>query len=241
MKIEDFKKKFKNNDKLAIVGTASTWKEAPYDSDDYDIWGLNGLHGFFGTPDSPAKASDFDLWFNIHDIEGVRKQETHMAFLNSGKVPVVMKEHYSEVPKSIKYPWQQILNRYRHYHESTFSWLVCLAMEMGYKQIDWYGTHLSSEDEYRNQRPNLEYYIGLAEGRGIKIDIPSDADILQSRILYAVEEKGDLEKKFDNEIEGLRERAQGIKNQRDQLSMQLERYKGAIDRDKYWRRILTGK
>jgi hypothetical protein len=38
--------------------------------------------------------------------------------------------------------------------------------------------------EYARQRPSVEYWIGIAEGKGIKVIIPPQSDILKSSCIY---------------------------------------------------------
>jgi hypothetical protein len=45
-------------------------------------------------------------------------------------------------------------------------------------KIGIWGVDLHCESEYAYQRPNLEYLIGLARGRGIKVFIPPHSALL---------------------------------------------------------------
>ena len=48
--------------------------------------------------------------------------------------------------------------------------MVCLAMLRGYPYMELYGVDLCIEDfEYFWQRPNMEYWIGFARGKGHEV------------------------------------------------------------------------
>ena len=62
-------------------------------------------------------------------------------------------------------------------------------MHQGYKTIGLCGVDIAldgvtGETEYAHQRPSVEYYIGLAEGRGIEIVIPEVSELLRCGYLY---------------------------------------------------------
>lgn len=48
--------------------------------------------------------------------------------------------------------------------------------------------------EYREQRPSCEYFIGIAEGAGIKVVLPPGSDLLKSSHWYGFDEGGHRQK-----------------------------------------------
>ena len=235
MEIKHLIEKHKHNDKLCIIGTANSWDKAPYNDESFDFWGLNGLHGF---TDQAGLSPRFTMWFQIHKKDRVWEQPHHLSWLKNCPLPIIMQDHYKEIPTSIRYPKEEIQEKYRPYFESSFAWMFTLAMEMGYKEIQVFGVHVSAESEYVLQRPNVEYLLGLAEGKGIKIYVPPEADILQSRIIYGYQDKKGVLEKIDHEIEQLEKRKNEIAQKKQQLALFEAKLEGALERDKYYRRIL---
>lgn len=235
MEIKQLIEQHKHRDKLVIVGTANTWNKAPYKDESFDFWGLNGLHGF---TDQAGVSPRFQMWFQIHKKERVFEQKQHLAWLKSCPLPILMQDHYEEIPSSIKYPKDEIMERYRNYFESTFSWMFTLAMEMGYEEIQVFGVHVSADSEYVLQRPNVEYLLGLAEGRGISVYVPPEADILQSRVIYGYQDKKGIYEKIDHEIAELEKRKAEVSQKKQQLAMFEAKLEGALERDKYYKRVL---
>lgn len=235
MQIEKIRENFKKNDKLCIVGTASTWDKAPYGEDNYDFWGLNGLHAY---TDSIEVTDEFTMWFQMHKPDRVLEQKKHFEWLQTVPFPVMMQRVFDEIPTSLNYPKNEIVSKYRPYFESSFAWMFSLAIELGYDRIEIYGVHVSSESEYALQRPNAEYYLGIAEGRGIEVYIPPEADMLKSRLIYGYEDKTELHQKIDHEIEQLEKRNKQVINQMDRLEKIKYKLEGALERDKYYKRVL---
>jgi hypothetical protein len=50
---------------------------------------------------------------------------------------------------------------------------LAAAIYQGYKRIEIYGVELSSNTEYHYQQGNFKYWLGVAAGRGIEVDIHS--------------------------------------------------------------------
>ena len=52
------------------------------------------------------------------------------------------------------------------------------------------GIDLAQTSEYAWQRPSVEYWIGIARGAGIEVDIPECSDILKTGEMYAYQSHG---------------------------------------------------
>lgn len=71
-----------------------------------------------------------------------------------------------------QYPLQDVISYIGlDWFASTISYMLALAITKKPNEIDIYGVHMEAEDEYVFQRSNLCWLIGLAEGRGIKINV----------------------------------------------------------------------
>lgn len=170
--------------RLAIVGFAPTWNMAPYDDLEVDIWACNEFY--------MLKPKRFDVLFDLHgrhELETKMRSKDHITWLQNSKIPIFMREHFKDIPNSIPYPRKMILEKYRKYFTNTISWQLALAIDMGYKEIGIYGVNMATEDEYVSQRPSVEYFIGIAEGKGIKVIIPDESDMCKSWFDYGFEDE----------------------------------------------------
>lgn len=76
------------------------------------------------------------------------------------------------------------------------------------------------------QRPSCEYWLGVAEGRGIKVTVAPRADLLRCAFLYGSEDGSDFSQKMRARQLELQGRAAEAAGQADQLRAQLEQVVG---------------
>jgi hypothetical protein len=94
---------------------------------------------------------------------------------------VYMQQHWHDIPGSVPYPldavretvfkdfprWDQ-----DDWYNSSPAYMIALAVHMGAEEIGLWGVDVLDESEYQYERPCLEFLIGLAVGRGIKVTLP---------------------------------------------------------------------
>lgn len=207
--------------RLAIIGTAPSWRQCPFDDLSLEIASLNDAYSL-GIP----RAS---LWFDMHPLHqmvmrprdkpmtpadapvgGYLRPDGHLQWLASQKIPVFLNQARPDWPHSVTFPraeleaqfadiwpWrrtaQGVVEKGPNYQASTPAWMLLWAIANGYTEIHIYGIHLATEWEYLKQRPNLEFLIGYARGRGIQIVLPADVPICQGAHAYAYDLKPDLD------------------------------------------------
>jgi len=132
-----------------------------------------------------------DRIFDLHSKHVWQKKKHWMkdyqGFLEKCPVPVYMQEHYKSVPQSIRYPKERVLSEFRRYITSQTGWMIALALTEGVTHLGFYGIHYAHEDERGWQLACAEYWIGLAEGRGVQIAIPPGSPLLRNPRLYGYE------------------------------------------------------
>jgi hypothetical protein len=185
--------------KIAIVGKAPSSRAlAPYQDDQWEIWGLSDLA--LNTGDCPR----WDRWFELHDLESgfSRWNEPYKKWLGSehGK-PIYTQELASQIPCSVVYPRQEIkrafgplvrneLGEPSHYYTNSVAWMLALAIHEGASEVGLWGVDMAQHgeglrSEYAHQRPSCEYWIGVAAGRGISVTIHSNSDLCKTAFDYA--------------------------------------------------------
>ena len=173
--------------KIAVVGTAlETFHDAPYNDPEWEIWGM----GFF------QRYPQVDVMFEQHYREFWLKynapEKVYIDSLNGLGVPILMNKHYDEIPLSIEYPLEEMLQKVtagKKYFCSSVSYMLALAIAKQPEEIGIWGVSLVGEHlEYVHQKANAEYLIGVAEGRGIKVFIPEKSPICKSTHLYGYED-----------------------------------------------------
>ena len=227
--------------RLAIVGFADSKKDAPYDDPTWEIWGLNDLHN---------SIKRFTRWFDIHTVDNINEDvklgrsppdRCGIGGLARLNVPVYMQLKDPNVPNSIEYPLQEILETFKNltgkrYFTNSISYMIAYALWEGivsgrqWDEIQIYGVDMAVGPEYIAQRPSCEYWIGVGEGMGVKMYIPPASDLNKCTFLYGWETKiqNVWETKIDESINGMTDRLNQITNAVMANQRQQFQYEGAI-------------
>ncbi len=128
--------------------------------------------------------------------------------------------------------------------------MVALAIIENATDIALFGVDMAQSDptvgqngEYEHQRPSCEFFCGFAAGRGCKVWVPKESDLLKCPRLYAFEsDNGDNAIKNKARKKELKDqlalaRANKAKLEQDARDWQLREHvlMGAIDDNDYWR------
>ncbi len=173
-------------DRLAIVGFApSSMNDAPFKDESVEIWGVNEL--YIAVP-------RVTRLFEIHEYKHLTakaRNPNHLKWLQETKIPVYMRQVFEDIPQSIEFPYREIIRECgTDYFTNSISWLIGFALlHRGFKRIELYGIDMARSEEYESQRPSVEFFIGLARGRGIEIINPPQSDIMMSSTLYGIEDE----------------------------------------------------
>ena len=184
---------------VVLVGThpatagLTPWSEPGID----EIWALNDCHELpFMHMESVTG------WYQMHQPWrflrvkpgknwGNRVVMDHAGWLQKEhNFPIWMQRKYEMVPNSETYPLREVCEEFlkgklgrgggymRKYFTTTFSFCIPLAIMRGAERIEIYGCELSQEIEYTMQRPNTEFWCGVAVGRGVTVYVPQNCRIL---------------------------------------------------------------
>ena len=218
--------------KIAIVGFATgSVHKAPYTDPEVETWGINQLW--------KVVDKKFDRWFELHSLyEFYHSNPGHKEFLQQFEGPVyVREEDYTLALKwGIKnaqpFPHRVILDNFRPYFTNTISWLLALAIMMRPEWLGIYGVDMAQDNvlvaEYSEQRPSCEYFLGIAEGTGIELDIPNGCDLLGGTHLYGYEDSGRVLEKMGSRFVELDLNKAQIQQQLQQLDAQTSALRGTI-------------
>lgn len=204
--------------KVFIVGCAPSRDLVPWDEvreGKAEAWGVNNL--FHSMPLSKYPFTRwFEIHYMDKTEDGTIRRRFNPVFrgqkvneyftggtapngepiqgLATIGIPVYMQKLWPEVPNGIIYPLEQVVAKFGDYLTNTVSFELALAILEGFEEIHVYGVDMAVSskmflhNEYSNQRPSCEYFLGVAKGMGIKIYIPDTSDLLKTRFMYAYEE-----------------------------------------------------
>ena len=170
--------------KAAIVGFSITSMHlAPYADPEWSIWGVNQLYRHIPRA---------DRWFELHTNPLVDQVEgtDYMEWMKRSEIPIYMQECSEEIPNSVTFPLKDIINRVsgRDYFTSTIAYMIALAILDGFEEIALYGVDLADDSEYFHQKPCAEYWLGIAEAKGIKVHVHERSSLLKQYHRYGYEE-----------------------------------------------------
>lgn len=166
--------------KVALIGFASNSLHLiPWQDPSFELWGMNQGHLNF-----PRRA---ERWFEMHLPEATAdiRDPNYIEWLKQAQIPVYMIQAYDEYPCSLRYPIEDAIRLAgRDYFMSSVSYMMALAIMEGFEEIHLYGINLAIGDEYFYEKPNAEWWIGLAQGMGIKVFVPQASALLKQYRRY---------------------------------------------------------
>lgn len=193
------------NKTVAIVGShTATRGQAPFDDPDVDIWvfneaaatGVRDIHGVL-HPWARRVTGVFQMHTpTIYRNPDNRSDPEHWRWLQMDHdYPIWMQEADPDVPASVRYPIENVLalidnvslhGAALHYLTSTIAMAIGLALSYGYSRIMLYGIEMSSETEYVYQRDCVAFWIGVAAGMNVQVELHC-ADEVFDRLVYGYE------------------------------------------------------
>lgn len=169
---------------VAVVGMAALTREmANLEPPNVELWGLKAAYKFL--------THSFHRWFEIHtrdedgmyrgydDWSGEVSAESYFNFLCDCGVPVYMREADSKIPTSVAFPFSEIGAKYRPYWTSTVSYMLSLAAYEKVDELHLWGVDIVGGSEFEQQRPCIEYWLGVLETQGCEILIPDVSPVLK--------------------------------------------------------------
>lgn len=234
--------RFPGKEKVAIVGFAQSHRDqAPFQDPSFEIWGLNNAY-IFMPPRPHVGGRIAERWFEIHseDLYGwdLRRPGQHVAWLAKFPGPLYLLEARPDMTNSIRYPIEEIVSRYGAYITSSPAYMLLLAMAEGFKTIHIYGIDLATDSEYADQRPNLEFLIGVAIAKGHEIFLPPTCQLLRGN-LYARGQfrpggERHTREQYAGRVAALQKRLGEIQQEKVRISKEESRIEGALLECQHW-------
>lgn len=147
-----------------------------------EVWAINALGDVFAC----------DLVFHMDDV---RIQEIRAAaapasniaallpWMKKSQVPIVTSRKHEDYPALVEFPLEDVLNNLGHdYFNSTAAYAVAFAIHAGVKKISLFGIDYTLPNQHHAEkgRACVEYWLGKAQERGIKISLPKTTTLLDA-------------------------------------------------------------
>lgn len=162
----------KDPTKWMILGTGDGWQAAPHETEkivmclnDYIYMEKYGIQ-----PDFLCIMDVLDEKPQI--VSGINNLGEVIARINRMNVPFIGPYKYAEIPLSEAFPLEACEKEFgQPYFSNTIAYMVAFALLNGAKEIELFGVNQASGGEYFYEKAGLEYWIGVAVGRGVKVVI----------------------------------------------------------------------
>lgn len=222
--------------KIAIVGTAPSSRDlAPYDDPDWEIWGI--------SPFNYNLMGRWDVWFELHDSKMFLEQGWDPGFwewMTKQEKPIYLQEKHRDIPASVKFPKDKLLKAFpmaaeRNFFQSSISWMIAFAISEGVEEIGVWGVDMARDSEYAEEKPSCTYFLGIAEGRGIKVTLPIESDLMQSVGLYGYDNSSAMTAGLRVRDEEIAQRIAGCEQVVRDKQNEVFYLRGARDDIKYMR------
>ena len=149
-------------ERITIIGTAYGKEDAPHDGVG-EVWGITTL--------VPEKRTEVDRVIDMNQYDDLRWGEFErdanlntIAWCDENNVPYIGLRNY---------PIDKVVGIFgTDFFNSTIDYALALAITQKPKEIHIYGVLMSHTSEYEYQKFGVDFWCGVAIGRGIKIVIP---------------------------------------------------------------------
>lgn len=212
--------------KVAIVGTAPSGINAPFEDKSWDIWGCGLRAGHV------CRAS---RWYELHRLDGEPRPwaiEWRKAMKDWPQdCPIYMFYPEPDLGKEVtKFDPQPLIAKYgTFFMTSSFSWMIAQAIEEGYTEISLWGVDMEYGTEYRQQRVGLRHFIETAKLLGVNVTRVATSGIAYEPVPYPFWQDDPLLAKLDLRLRKSKELRQEAELTRDGMRVKLERNRGKVE------------
>lgn len=162
----------KDFSKVMILATGDGWDLAPRESEKI-IYALND----YILIEKYGIRPDFLFMMDVLDekpqvISGIQNLADTIVRINKMRVPLIGPFKYEEIPFSQEFPIEDCVKEFGlPYFTNTICYMIAYALLQGAKEIELYGVNQAGSNEYVEEKGGVEYWIGVALGRGVKLTI----------------------------------------------------------------------
>ena len=172
---------------VCIVGGARhLWNGLEDGPADQEYWGLNQGHWVFSLRRFEHSPLKFTRWFQIHPWEPMERRQDpemgHIEWLATCGIPVYLEEVQAKIPTGVRYPFEEVVATIgsNYFATNSFGYMLALAIHEGFEEIKLFGADFGPKDiSDAYARPCIEFLLGLAVGRGIKVWAPEGSALLK--------------------------------------------------------------
>lgn len=170
---------------VAIVGANELTQHYGLNAETDEVWALGSVYNTF-----PVQF--MTRYFELHPrwmLESDKYKPGHLEKVEellAPRVPVVWARDYPlRAAFRLCDPFTRGGIKQRVFR-STIDFLIAAALVEDFERIELYGIDMGSSTEHKYQVPSASFWIGLATGRGVEVELPEETTLLRGKV-YAYE------------------------------------------------------
>jgi hypothetical protein len=176
----------KDPTKVVLLATGSGWQLGPTQSEKM-IYALNDyvkVNKYGVKPDILFIMDVLDEKPQI--VSGDENLGEIIQRINNLKIPLIAPYKYEEIPLSEPFPLTECVEKFgQPYFSNTIAYMIAYALLKDAKEIELFGVNQAGSHEYIEERPSVEYWLGMAVGMGTKVTINGkDSQLLKYKGRY---------------------------------------------------------
>lgn len=147
----------------------------------------------YGVNDACLRTPEVTHTFHMHDLynygrDKVTESSTRLLVEHCKKHPemeLYSIKRYTNFPTCREYPLDDIIEHFNPpitYFTSGPEYMMAWAIREEFEEIYFYGLNMSVGFEYQEQKPGMEYWLGIMHGKGIKTYLQhQECSLMKSR------------------------------------------------------------
>ena len=164
--------------RVVITGAGKSLRTIPWHDESWEVWGINNFWNAMRDPEGRLRA---DRWFELHPPTPGIQDPYDMQWLRDCPVPIYTTESFPENPRAVVFPVDALAQQFRDYFACTFAYQIAFAMAEGFEEIAVHGLELvyGTQREATVERSCVDWWLGFAEGRGLRVTIPEGDQVVR--------------------------------------------------------------
>jgi hypothetical protein len=152
-----------------VLGKGEGWEAVKKLPKGSEIYGINDA--FLRTPEVTKT-------FHMHDLEEFLKKpsshsSTNLCIQHANANPDMeffTLYEWKRIPHSKEFPLDEISQKFKtNYFTSTIEYAIAYALWEGVDVINLLGINMTVKQEYIDQKPGCEFWMGIAKGMGVEV------------------------------------------------------------------------
>jgi len=170
--------------KIHILGKGPSRVNCPGRDEEYnvegeEIWSMGSVF---------AHHKSVDRIFLMHDPrqELIYEDRNYFVKVREYGKPIYSTRKYDVLgEKNAAYPIDEVLSHFPVvYYTNAACWMLALAILLEPEEILLHGIDMRVALEYANERGGVEYWVGVAHGKGIKVVIPDSSAVCSTNSVW---------------------------------------------------------